>query len=93
MITPRLIPLTDPDTTPNTEGAHFGYYVDDGDILAIDMDRTRLNLEFEDLAGGPTASTFWEAVLLKVMATNSPVRSPGTAMKPVRSTSVCKART
>ncbi|MCA9134836.1 MAG: PPC domain-containing protein, partial [Planctomycetales bacterium] len=32
--------------------SHFGHYIDDGDVLVIDADRTRLRMEFEDLAGG-----------------------------------------
>ncbi len=54
MISPFLIPFTDDDPTVNGPGTHFGFYIDDGDQLVIDSDRTRLRFEFEDLAGGGT---------------------------------------
>jgi subtilisin family serine protease len=54
MISPALIPFTDDDPTENNTGTHFGFYIDDGDQLVIDSDRTRLRFEFEDLAGGAT---------------------------------------
>ncbi|HBE71346.1 MAG TPA: hypothetical protein DDW52_24635, partial [Planctomycetaceae bacterium] len=41
---------------PNPPPSHFGHYVDDGDLLVVDADRTRLNFEFEDLAGGATGN-------------------------------------
>ncbi|MCA9125525.1 MAG: tandem-95 repeat protein [Planctomycetales bacterium] len=68
MISPSLIPYfvvgTDPtrysaDYSPFVNNAgnnppisHFGSYIDDGDLLVIDADRTRLEFEFEDIAGG-----------------------------------------
>ncbi len=51
-----LLPTTDNDPTVNANGSHFGFYLDDGDQLVIDSDRTRLRFEFEDLAGGATAA-------------------------------------
>lgn len=70
MISPNFIPFfadgDDPatwsaDYNPlvNNQGSdpppsHFGFYLDDQDVLVIDSDRTRLRFEFEDLAGGAT---------------------------------------
>ena len=64
---PYIEPGTDPagflwDGNPfvNTDGAlrnpisHFGSYIDDQDTLVIDADRTRVRMEFDDLAGGGT---------------------------------------
>lgn len=75
MISPQLVPFSaegdDPatwsaDYNPfvNNQGAtpppsHFGFYLDDGDFLVIDSDRTRLRFEFEDMAGGPTGQPVW----------------------------------
>ncbi|HUP80259.1 MAG TPA: hypothetical protein VM260_17020, partial [Pirellula sp.] len=72
MLSPQLIPFsitgTDPtrynaDYSPfvNTTGgnppiSHFGSYIDDEDTLVIDSDRTRIRLEFDDLAGGATGN-------------------------------------
>lgn len=58
MITPQLIPTQDPNPLVNSSApvTHFGTYIDDGDVLVIDADRTRLRFEFDDLAGGPTAA-------------------------------------
>ena len=72
MISPRLIPYFEPGTDPagflwdgnplvNTSGgnppiSHFGSYLDDQDTLVLDADRTRLRLEFDDLAGGGTGN-------------------------------------
>ncbi len=56
IISPEIIPPTDNNPNVNTPGSHFGFYLDDGDILSIDSDRTRLRFEFEDVAGG--AATF-----------------------------------
>ncbi len=51
MITPAVIPSTDSSPSVNPEFAHFGSFLDDGDTLVIDSDRTRLRFEFEDIAG------------------------------------------
>jgi hypothetical protein len=67
MISPGRVPYTfnaDPnaalaDYNPfvNTPApTHFGGFIDDGDVLVIDADRTRVRLEFEDLAGGGTGN-------------------------------------
>lgn len=69
MISPQLIPYFVQGTTvtadhiptvntagPNPPPSHFGHYLDDGDVLVVDADRTRLNFEFEDLAGGATGN-------------------------------------
>ncbi len=51
--TPPLI-STDAATTSNTAPLdHFGSYVDDSDLFVIDAGRTRVQFEFEDLAGAP----------------------------------------
>ncbi len=63
MISPALIPdapgtpIPNSDNNPNVNvpgnnppASHFGSYIDDGDLLVIDADRTRIRLEFEDLA-------------------------------------------
>jgi hypothetical protein len=39
---------------PNPPPSHFGHYLDDDDTFIIDADRTRIRLEFDDLAGGNT---------------------------------------
>ncbi len=54
IVSPEIIPTTDNNPNVNAPGTHFGFYLDDGDILSIDSDRTRLRFEFEDVAGGPT---------------------------------------
>ncbi len=54
MITPSFLPVTDDDPTTSANGTHFGFFLDDGDRLIMDSDRTRLNFEFEDIAGGGT---------------------------------------
>ncbi|GAB5405863.1 MAG: hypothetical protein Aurels2KO_40940 [Aureliella sp.] len=56
MLTPQLIPATDNDPTQNNSNpvTQFGFYLDDGDLLVVDTDRTRVQFEFEDLAGGAT---------------------------------------
>ncbi len=59
IISPELVPTTDDDPTTNANGTHFGFYLDDLDILNIDSDRTRLRFEFEDLAGGGTGGPIW----------------------------------
>ena len=72
MLSPRFIPFfitgTNPllysaDYTPlvNNPGgnppiSHFGSFIDDQDTLVIDADRTRVRLEFDDLAGGATGN-------------------------------------
>ncbi len=72
MISPGFLPYFEPGTDPrgflwdgnplvNTTGgnppiSHFGSYIDDQDTLVIDADRTRLRLEFDDLAGGGTGN-------------------------------------
>jgi hypothetical protein len=72
MISPRFIPYFEPGDDPagflwdgnplvNTAGgdppiSHFGSYIDDQDTLVIDADRTRVRLEFDDLAGGGTGN-------------------------------------
>lgn len=69
MLTPALVPFaitgTDPtrynaDYSPFVNGTnpptHFGFYIDEQDTLVIDADRTRIRLEFDDLAGGATAN-------------------------------------
>ena len=72
MVSPRFIPYFEPGTDPagylwdgnplvNTTGgnppiSHFGSYIDDQDTLVIDADRTRVRLEFDDLAGGATGN-------------------------------------
>lgn len=56
MISPFTIPLLDNSAVDaNAQNPdHFGTYVDDGDFLVIDSDRTRLNFEFEDMSGAGT---------------------------------------
>ncbi len=56
MITPAFLPFTDNDPTVNNaqNPDHFGAFLDDGDYLVIDSDRTRLHFEFEDMAGAGT---------------------------------------
>ena len=69
MLTPSLVPFSitgnDPtrynaDYSPFVNGTnpptHFGFYIDEQDTLVIDADRTRVRLEFDDLAGGGTAN-------------------------------------
>ena len=56
MITPQRIPTLDNDPLVNNSVTHFGTYIDDGDVLVIDSDRTRLRFEFDDLAGGPAGA-------------------------------------
>ncbi|MEO8271841.1 MAG: hypothetical protein ABI557_19115, partial [Aureliella sp.] len=72
MLSPNFIPYFEPGTDPNgflwdgnpfvnSDGgtnpiSHFGSYIDDGDILVVDSDRTRVRMEFEDLAGGNTGN-------------------------------------
>ncbi len=72
IISPNFIPYFEPGTDPagflwdgnplvNTPGnnpppSHFGHYIDDGDVLVVDADRTRIRLEMEDLAGGATGN-------------------------------------
>ncbi len=51
MISPSAIPATDNDVTTAATGTHFGSSIDDGDLLVVDSDRTRIRFEFEDLAG------------------------------------------
>ncbi len=52
--TPPLI-SSDAATTSNTNPFdHFGSFVDDSDLLVIDAGRTRVQFEFEDLAGSGT---------------------------------------
>ncbi len=46
-----LMPSTDNLPTVNANASHHGYWVDDGDILNIESDRTRVRFEFEDVAG------------------------------------------
>lgn len=54
--TPPLI-STDSATTSNTNPFdHFGSFIDDSDLLVIDAGRTRVQFEFEDLAGAGTGS-------------------------------------
>ena len=54
--TPPLI-STDSATTSNTNPLdHFGSFVDDSDLLVIDAGRTRVQFEFEDLAGAGTGT-------------------------------------
>ncbi len=68
MLSPGRIPYAVTGTDPTKYNAdyspfvnstnpvtHFGYYIDDQDTLVIDSDRTRIRLEFDDLAGGTTA--------------------------------------
>ncbi|MBX3420874.1 MAG: tandem-95 repeat protein [Pirellulaceae bacterium] len=54
MISPLTGRMSSSDNSPfvNADGTHFGFYLDDGDVLLIDSDRTRLRFEFEDMAGG-----------------------------------------
>ena len=54
MITPTQLPTTDSSTAVNSANTHVGGMVDDRDQLIVDVDRTRVTFEFEDLAGGPT---------------------------------------
>jgi Bacterial Ig domain/Bacterial pre-peptidase C-terminal domain/Dockerin type I domain/GEVED domain len=54
IISPQLVPITDDNPNVNNTATHFGFFLDDRDILNIDSDRTRLRFEFEDLAGGAT---------------------------------------
>lgn len=54
IVSPRLIPFTDNSPLVNNPGTHFGFFLDDSDMLMVDSDRTRLQFEFEDLAGGDT---------------------------------------
>lgn len=62
-IAPRTIPTTDNSLATNVANTHFGGLVDDGDLLIVDSDRTRLNFEFEDIAGAPTGGpTFGSGV-------------------------------
>ncbi|MDX1924959.1 MAG: DVUA0089 family protein [Pirellulaceae bacterium] len=75
MITPRFMPgpstdtppliSTDAATTSNTNPLdHFGSFVDDSDLLVIDAGRTRVQFEFEDIAGAPTGGpTFGSGVV------------------------------
>lgn len=54
--TPPLI-STDSATTSNTNPLdHFGSFVDDRDLLVIDAGRTRVQFEFEDIAGAGTGT-------------------------------------
>jgi Bacterial Ig domain/Bacterial pre-peptidase C-terminal domain/Dockerin type I domain/GEVED domain len=55
MITPGFIPAGD-HTNENVVATHFGSEIDDGDLLFIDSGRTRVGLEFEDIAGAGTAA-------------------------------------
>ena len=62
MISPAFLPAEDNLFSANAPGnipprSHFGSYLDDGDLLVIDSDRTRLRFEFEDLAGGGNGGT------------------------------------
>lgn len=72
MISPLFVPFfpegDDPDTwnadynplvNSSDPPSHFGFYLDDGDQLIIDSDRTRLRFEFEDMAGGGTGNPVW----------------------------------
>ena len=59
MISPIAIPATDNDPTVNATGTHFGSLIDDGDILIVNSDRTRLRYEFEDIAGAGTGAPDW----------------------------------
>ncbi len=52
-IAPDRIPGTDPSTATNADQTHFGGFINDGELLIIDSDRTRVNFEYEDIAGGP----------------------------------------
>ena len=65
MIAPRFMPGPSTDTPPliSTDAAttsnsapldHFGSFVDDSDLLVIDAGRTRVQFEFEDIAGAGT---------------------------------------
>jgi hypothetical protein len=68
MISPGEVPFTfnadpnaaladyNPFVNNATSPTHFGSFIDDQDTLVIDADRTRLRLEFDDLAGGATAN-------------------------------------
>ena len=67
MITPSFLPGPSTDTPPliSTDAAttsntapldHFGSFVDDSDLLVIDAGRTRVQFEFEDIAGAGTGS-------------------------------------
>ena len=66
MISPGFIPHTPATPLPNSDNnpnvnisgrnpppSHFGSFIDDGDELWIGGDRTRLEFEWDDLAGGP----------------------------------------
>jgi subtilisin family serine protease len=60
MISPQTGRMPATDNSPTVNGtdppSHFGYYLDDRDVLIVDSDRTRLKFEFEDLAGGGNGS-------------------------------------
>lgn len=49
-------PLVNTNGSGTTPISHFGSYIDDQDTLVIDADRTRVRLEFDDLAGGATGN-------------------------------------
>ena len=54
MVSAAIVPTTDNNPNVNNTGTHFGFFIDDRDVFIVDSDRTRLQFEFDDLAGGGT---------------------------------------
>ncbi len=73
MVTPLIIPgIRGTDLNTGDSGTasstnpfdHFGSYIDDRDLFVVDSGRTRVQFEFEDMAGAPAGSpTFGSAAV------------------------------